>query len=162
MHAIELLQTQHRHIEGLFDGLSRANGGRPNKSNLLDEIAQALAIHAAIEERHLYPLTMHAQVIIQSVREHLAIASALTKLVRLHRSGRRSETKLALLRARVLLHVTLEEIYLFPEVKERLREPELEALGQEMLSTMRAVGKGAASVARPETDRDAASSVARR
>ena len=65
---------------------------------------------------------------------------------RLHRSGRRSAAKLELLRERVMLHVSLQEIYLFPELKQRLRELELQVLGGKMLATVRELEGGNATL----------------
>ena len=92
-------------------------------------------------------MTTHEQVIVKSVRQHLAIASMLAKLVRLHRSSRRRwGAKLEVLRERVMLHVTLQEIYLFPELKQRLRELELQVLGGKMLATVRELEGGNATL----------------
>jgi len=147
MNAIELLETQHREMEEILERLAKTPGDRSRQGNLFDDIAERFAIHAEIEERHLYPVTTHEQVIVKSVRQHLAIASMLAKLVRLHRSSRRRlGAKLELLRERVMLHVTLQEIYLFPELKQRLRELELQVLGGKMLATVRELEGGNAAL----------------
>ena len=136
MNAIELLETQHREVEDLFERLARTKGDARKKANLLDAIAAALALHTELEERHLYPVAPPERVVVQSVRQHLAIASELTNLARVHRSHRHFESRLNVLRQRVGLHITLEETLLFPGVERKLGEPALEVLGAEMLATM--------------------------
>jgi len=146
MNAIELLEGPHRRIESLLESLAGTKGDPPRQTGLFDAIANALAVHAEPEERDLYPLTPDEQVIVKSVREHLAIARRLTRLVRFHRSGRRLDTKLELPRARVMLHATRQEISLFPEVKQRLDGRELQALGGQMLATKRELAQDHAGV----------------
>ena len=54
MSAIDLLESQHREVEKLFQKIEKASKGE-DKMRLFEEIADKLAIHAAIEEHHFYP-----------------------------------------------------------------------------------------------------------
>jgi len=54
MNAIDMLKHQHREVEALFKQLHKAKAGEPRRK-LFERIADALAVHAAIEERHFYP-----------------------------------------------------------------------------------------------------------
>ena len=53
MNAIELLKQQHKEVKGLFKKIEKAEG--EEKQELFDAIADELAVHAAIEEKHFYP-----------------------------------------------------------------------------------------------------------
>jgi len=54
MNAVKMLKQQHREVEKLFERLESARSAEPRRK-IFEEIADALAVHAAIEERHFYP-----------------------------------------------------------------------------------------------------------
>jgi hypothetical protein len=53
MNAIEMLEQQHQEVDRLFAEIEGTCA--EEKEALFDEIADSLAMHAAIEERHFYP-----------------------------------------------------------------------------------------------------------
>src|SRR5689334_18278766 len=53
LNAMDLLAAQHRYVEKLFAQVSNESGAR--KAAAFRELADMLAIHAAIEERIFYP-----------------------------------------------------------------------------------------------------------
>ena len=56
MNAIDMLEQQHREVEELFEEFEGAGeGAKKTKERLCREIADALAIHAEIEEKLFYP-----------------------------------------------------------------------------------------------------------
>ena len=57
--AIELLETQHQEVEHLFKKIERA--GEEEKQDLFEQLADALAVHTTIEEKHFYPATKSAR-----------------------------------------------------------------------------------------------------
>src|SRR6266850_440469 len=57
--AVDLLKAQHRRVEDLFGEIEKAHGKR--KGDLFDELADALAIHAAVEEEIFYPAVKMAE-----------------------------------------------------------------------------------------------------
>lgn len=59
MDAIELLEDQHREVEDLFEEIEEAEASE--KREIFDEIADQLAIHATIEEKHFYPACRDAK-----------------------------------------------------------------------------------------------------
>ena len=59
MDAIELLKTQHQEVKGLFKRIEKAE--EDEKQDLFEQLADALAVHAAIEEKHFYPATKNAR-----------------------------------------------------------------------------------------------------
>jgi len=54
MSAIDMLEADHREVEDLFEELESAKSAA-EKREVFEEIADKLAVHAAIEERHFYP-----------------------------------------------------------------------------------------------------------
>jgi len=76
MNAIEMLKNQHRQVEELFEQFEDAESPEARR-DIFNEIADALAVHATIEEKHFYPTVKQAQteaILVESVEEHLEIA----------------------------------------------------------------------------------------
>ena len=79
MNAIDLLESQHHEIEALFEKILHA-ATREMKEKFLIRLADSLAIHASIEEHHLFPATRQKGVP-ESLEEHLAIRHVLGDLL---------------------------------------------------------------------------------
>ena len=82
MNAIELLETQHEEVKSLFDRIEKANGEA--RRQLFEEIADHLAVHSAIEEKHFYPATRAArteELLQQAVEEHLSVKRIVADLL---------------------------------------------------------------------------------
>src|SRR5437899_8934517 len=82
MDAIELLESQHRDLKALFQKCEMANGEA--KRQLFEKIADALAVHAAIEEKHFYPATRSArseESLQEAVDEHLSMKRLVADLL---------------------------------------------------------------------------------
>ena len=144
MNAIELLETQHRDIDDLFMHL-RHGGGAKERKQWFDDLADLLAIHASIEELHFYPAVkalQTAQILEMSTREHLGIKRKLAALMALDVNGERFAERLQGLEEEVHSHVQEERDDLFPLVKQIMDPDVLEALGQEMTSTMAELQQG--------------------
>ena len=54
MDVLEHLTQEHRKVEQLFGRLSGAD--KAGRAGLVDELEQALSVHMAVEEQHLYPI----------------------------------------------------------------------------------------------------------
>lgn len=136
MNAIDMLKAQHRQVEKLFAGIKQAEG--TEKRQLFYELADSLAIHTAIEERHFYP-TVKAQetqdILVESLEEHLEAKRTLAELLELEMEDGAFDQKLALLEEQVSHHVEEEEDELFPTVQKLMDADQLEGLGQEMTAT---------------------------
>jgi hemerythrin superfamily protein len=136
MSAIDLLESQHREVEKLFKQVEKAADGR-KKLALFEEIADKLAIHAAIEEHHFYPAVKEKRtedILLESVEEHLTIKRTLADLLKLDVGDKSFDPKLKVLKEEVEHHVGEEEKDLFPKVKKILSADELDALEQEMMA----------------------------
>jgi hemerythrin superfamily protein len=105
------------------------------KEELFTELADDLAIHTSIEERHFYPAVRQKSteaLVVHSMKEHLEIKRALSALLDIDADEEAFAPKLALLKAEVERHVDEEENQLFPRVEKLLEADELEALAQAM------------------------------
>ena len=59
MDAVELLMIQHEETKALFKKIERAEDDE--KQDLFERVADALAVHATIEEKQFYPATRNAR-----------------------------------------------------------------------------------------------------
>jgi hemerythrin superfamily protein len=137
MNALKMLKQQHRAVEKLFKELEAAKSAGP-KRKTFNEIADALAVHATIEERHFYPGVKQRQteeVLLESVEEHLEIKRAIADLLQMDPDDDRFEAKVKVLQEDVEHHVEEEETELFPKVEKLIDESELEAIGEAMQET---------------------------
>lgn len=134
MDAIELLESQHREVEDLFSQIEDAKGAK-EKEQLFEQIADALAMHAAIEEHHFYPAVRAKKtkdILLESLEEHLGIKRVLADLMKVDASDETFDAKIKVLKEQVEHHVEEEESDLFPKAKKLLNSEELDALAQEM------------------------------
>jgi hemerythrin-like domain-containing protein len=138
MDAIEMLMEQHEQVDDLFEKISNAGGSKDKWSTFLT-LADMLAVHAAIEERHFYPAVRAKQteeILLESVEEHLAVKRVLADLLRADVEDPSFDAKIKLLQELVQHHVEEEQDELFPKVKKLLDADQLEAIAQEMTATM--------------------------
>src|SRR5262245_15207645 len=137
MNAIRLLKQQHREVEALFNQMHKATSDSARRT-VFEKIADALAVHAAIEERHFYPSVKDEAteaVLLESVEEHLAIKRVIADLLQLDAVDAAFAAKLKVLEDEVDRHVDEEEEVLFPKVEELLDEESLESVGESMEDT---------------------------
>jgi hypothetical protein len=131
--AIELLESQHREVESLFQQLSEAESTR-EKSELFVELADNLAAHAKIEETIFYPAVCDDDTLAllrESVEEHLGIKRVIADLLALEPTDAQFMTKVEVLEELVNHHVAEEEGELFVRARE-LEGVDLEVLGKKM------------------------------
>jgi hemerythrin superfamily protein len=137
MNAIKLLKHQHREVEVLFKQLHKARLGGPRRS-LFEKIADALAVHAAIEEKHFYPSVKEKTtegILLESVEEHLAMKRVIADLLQLDANDETFAAKVKVLEDEVEHHVGEEEETLFPRVERMFDDEALESLGEAMERT---------------------------
>lgn len=137
MNAIKLLEQQHNEVSALFKKAEKASGRE--KQKLFNQIADALAVHATIEEKVFYPAVrakLTKDILLESVEEHLAIKRVLADLLELQPDDENFQAKLTVAREEVEHHVEEERTDLFPKVKKLLDAEQLEGVGQEMEAFM--------------------------
>jgi hemerythrin superfamily protein len=136
MSAIDLLESQHREVEKLFSQIEKAKDS-DKKMELFEELADKLAIHAAIEEHHFYPAVKEKRtedILLESLEEHVTIKRTLADLMRIDADDETFDAKMTVLKEEVEHHVEEEESELFPKVKKLLAEGDLDLIEQEMMS----------------------------
>ena len=138
MNAIKLLKQQHREVEGLFKQLEKAKSARPRRK-AFEQIADKLAVHATIEERHFYPGVKREateEILLEAVEEHLGVKRVIADMLDLDADDETFQAKAKVLKDLVEHHVEEEEETLFPKVQKAVNADALEAIGEEMESTM--------------------------
>ena len=137
MNAIKMLKKQHQEVEKLFEAFENAKSAGPRRK-IFEQIADALAVHATIEERHFYPAVKKKQtedILLESVEEHLAIKRVIADLLAMEEDDENFDAKVKVLQEDVDHHVEEEQDVLFPKVEKLFDEEALEAIGEEMEDT---------------------------
>lgn len=144
MDALTLLKNDHKAVGALLDQAKRCEPGDERLAELATEIENALTVHAAIEEKYLYP-TLHNRSeesddivdVFEAYTEHELIK----KLIALLKSGRQPDeqfkAELQVLAESVQHHVKEEESTIFALARETLDADELEELGSDMEAAKR-------------------------
>ena len=100
-------------------------------------LASALVVHTAIEERHLYPVFRQnalPEAERESIQEHEQVRQRLRALMAMRQDDPRLAPVLGDLDRSVRAHVAKEEGELFPWLKARIDDAQLEGLGEAMQS----------------------------
>jgi hemerythrin superfamily protein len=137
MNAITLLTEQHRQVETLFEYVAESEG--EEKQELFVELADLLAMHATIEERHFYPAVRDKQtddLVVEALEEHLEVKRLLADLLRVDVGDGSFDERLEEIKEQVQQHVKAEEGELFPMVRRLLDSDALETIGRDMAATM--------------------------
>lgn len=132
MNAIELLKSQHRVVESLFEEIEKDGA---DKKSLFAKIGDNLAAHASIEEALFYPAAFADEtedMLREAVEEHLSVKRILTDLLAVGTEDETFEAKVKVLKEQIEHHVGEEEDELFVKVKKILSKEDLEALGTDM------------------------------
>jgi hemerythrin-like domain-containing protein len=135
MSAIDLLESQHREVERLFAAFEKASAAK--RRDIFLQIADKMAVHATIEEKHFYPAAKSEEtedLLAEAVQEHLSVKRIIADLLE-DDDEDTLEAKVAVLKDQIEQHVEEEENELFPRVEDTLDATSLDALEQEMLAT---------------------------
>ena len=150
MDAIELLMIQHEEAKALFKKIERAEDDE--KQDLFERVADALAVHATIEEKQFYPATRNArteEMLQEAVEEHLTTKRLIADLLEMTPDDPQFDAKIAVLKEQVEHHIEEEEEELFPKVRRMFKADELEDLGvamEDMAEDLKAEGAPRESV----------------
>ena len=131
MDATELLEQQHRKVEGLFGKLEDMQ--REEAGELLDELANDLAAHMAIEQQLFYPAVREVdeELVVESFEEH-SIAEVALKRLLIAKQQLTFKARVTALKELIQHHVEEEEHELFPKVQKALNSERLDQLGEQM------------------------------
>jgi len=131
--AIELLKQQHREVDGLFQRIKVANGDE--RISLLGQVAEALTIHAALEEHFFYPFAREQGVeglIDESFQDHAEVKQLISEILQVKQTDPRLNELCLRLERMVTEHVSQEESSLLPTVQARANPEELLSMRAEM------------------------------
>jgi len=137
MNAIEMLKTQHRAVEDLFGKFQSAESIGIRR-RIFEQIADALAIHTTIEERHFYPAVKSKateSVLREAVEEHFELKHLVADLLALGALDETLEAKVSILREDVERHMDEEEKILFSKVEKTIDDGKLRAIAAAMERT---------------------------
>ena len=130
---VKILKSQHRMVEDLFDQM-RAHPRR--RAWLFDDLLSALAIHADIEEKLVYPAvqerTNDEDYLFEAVEEHLTVKRVLSDLMDLEATDPSFMPKVEVLRSLVQQHVKMEEKHILPKVERLFTRDELSQMAEQM------------------------------
>jgi hemerythrin superfamily protein len=131
--AIDLLESQHRDVERLFEQLREA-GDKRERKRLFVQLADNLAAHGKIEELLFYPAVCTDQTAEQlhdAVDEHLDVKRAVAELMEMDVEDELFTDKLDELERLVGDHVEKEENRLFVQGREQ-EQVDLEELAAQL------------------------------
>ena len=139
MDAITILRNDHKAVELLFRRFEKAgDGARVEKRRIVDQIVEALSIHASIEEQVFYPVARATvpkteDIALESLEEHHIVKWLLAELVDLDPTHERFDAKVTVLIENVRHHVKEEENDFFPLVRGALGRTALSDLGNALV-----------------------------
>jgi hemerythrin superfamily protein len=160
--AIEMLKGQHREVETLFKKFEAlGDSASKSKQGVFEKIADALAMHATIEEKHFYPAVKAKRtedILLEALEEHLGIKRVIADLLKIDSSHETFDEKVKVLKEQVEHHVKEEESDLFPKVRKVLDKAELTQIASAMEKTQQMLmDKGEPRKAVPAETRQAPS-----
>lgn len=131
MKATDLLETQHRKVEAIFEKLE---GGRSDPTDLLEELAKNLAAHMAIEQELFYPAVkeLDPEMVNESYEEHAIAELALKRLLGTNSEHEAFAARVTALKELIEHHVEEEEQELFPKVEKKADAEMLSELAKRM------------------------------
>ena len=131
MKATSLLEKQHRKAEATFKKLE---SGKGDASALVQELADNLAAHMAIEQEIFYPAVraLKEELVAESFEEHAIAEFVLKRLLGTSPTAPSFKAKVVALKELIEHHVEEEEEELFPAVEKKMQAEALLDLGKRM------------------------------
>lgn len=133
MSAIELLKQQHREVDDLFQRIRSSEGDE--RISLLGKVAEALTIHAALEEQFFYPFAREQGVdgiIDESFQDHAEVKRLISEILQVKQTDPRLGELCGRLERMVTEHVSHEESRLMPKVEAVADADELVSMRDDM------------------------------
>lgn len=154
---LELLTSQHKEVDALFEQIENKRGDR---AAAFAELANKLAAHATIEEKIFYPAVMMKQtneMLHEAVEEHLEVKRVLADLLTMKIDEDTFDAKISVLKENVSHHAhEEEEEKLFTLLRKQMSADELGALGNECLALFETLMEGTPSASVPAETKEAA------
>jgi hemerythrin superfamily protein len=153
MNAVHMLKQDHRKISKLFAHYDRmSHDDHAGREKTVQQIIEALRVHAAIEEESFYP-KVHDQAVAsnapevaqeacESAEEHEQINGLLDEIEGLNAKDAEFGPKVAMLKKTMRSHFREEEQDLLSVIEENMDAEDLESLGHELEKDRKAVEAG--------------------
>lgn len=138
MDAIALIKTDHKTVEALFKRFEQAGSkAYKTKRQLADRVIKELSVHAAIEEKVMYPAMKRlggefSEMVHEADVEHAEAKNALRAMVGLSGDDPMLDAKMSALIGGVRHHVKEEEEEMLPKFRKALSRDQLEDLGERL------------------------------
>jgi hemerythrin superfamily protein len=139
MDALSLLITDHNRVRGLFHQFKAADDADDldTMQAVAAQIRQELEVHTTIEEEIFYPTVRElddeiSDTVAEGIEEHHEVKVLLEELTSLAPDDQAWKAKWTVVIENVDHHAGEEESELFPEVRSKLDQEKLEALGQRL------------------------------
>ena len=135
MNAIDMLKQDHRLVEELFEAIEAADDAA-EREELFGELADALALHAALEENIFYSACKSEDTedtLLEALQEHLQAKRLLADLLEMDPMNEVFMAKISVLKEEIRHHVAEEEGEVMPAARRLLGDDMLMALGNEMI-----------------------------
>jgi len=137
MNPTQLLKQDHRTVKGLFRQFEKATR-TADRQKLGQEIIEELSIHAAIEERLIYPLLREQgdrsdESVLDALEEHHAVKVILAELDGMNAEHERYRAKMHVIQESVEMHIEEEEATLLPQLDAILGDEDRKVLAASML-----------------------------
>src|SRR5215471_16886661 len=119
--AIELIQSDHRKVEQLYQRYQNANGQTQQKRAIVQEICHELEIHAKLEEEIFYPAVKRTLVVDgtdlvkEAIKEHNEMKRAISQLQMSQFTGSDCDRVFREMMSGVQHHVKEEETKMLPK-----------------------------------------------
>src|SRR5258708_5937576 len=118
------LENEHREVEGLFKEIEADPRAIKRRTELFKRLNEALTLHAAEEERIVYPVLKRLEetsgLMDEAVEEHEAMKEMLMEISALDARDKAWPVKVAVLKELVMSHVKEEEGETFKKAREAL------------------------------------------
>ena len=141
MDVIDLLIQQHREADALFEAFRNAQDD-VSKKELCIQLAEALTLHATIEERWIYPVARRVigeDKIQHSVEEHGEMKQLIADMLRMRNDINGMSGKVNDLERVVKSHVADEEKNVLPQFGQKVTEKEIGMSCNDIVRTASAV-----------------------
>ncbi|MGA9520141.1 MAG: hemerythrin domain-containing protein [Myxococcaceae bacterium] len=136
MAALELLMNQHRHAADLLERIRAASAHE--KVRYMGDLAEALTVHAALEERYFYPFLRErgfSDMVDRALIQHADTRRLVAEMLSMKKSDPRLEDTCLSLDHAVRKHIELEEKEVFPRIRGFAEE--LNEVGRQMAEGLR-------------------------
>jgi hemerythrin superfamily protein len=137
MKATTLLKNDHSAVKKLLTAFGHTTArAAQQRQELMDQIAQELEIHSAIEEEIFYPAVKSVRggqsLVSEAKAEHKKVDSLVAEAQGMSMDTEEVMEKVEELRDAVIHHATEEEREMFPVAEDGLGEQQLEELGEQL------------------------------